>query len=106
MLEFEQRTWQKITDNPEKTEVLCLSANKLLNSAGMRTDIANGLVHSLTASTTKEVKVELGRICSVLGNLVSGPIFLLVVVLCRIEPHLCQHVMLYECIVCILNLQT
>lgn len=44
-----------------KTEVLCLSANKLFNSAGMRADIAKGLVHSLTASTTKEVKREFAQ---------------------------------------------
>lgn len=73
-----------------KTEVLCLSANKLFNSAGMRADITKGLVHSLTASTTTEVKRESGRICSVLGYFIPAPILLLVAVLCRIVPYLCS----------------
>lgn len=56
------------------TEVLCFTVNKLFNTAGMRTEIAKGLFHSLTASTTKEVKRELGRnfSISVLGKFIPA----------------------------------
>lgn len=72
----------------------------------MRADLAKGLVRSLTASTTKEVKRESGRICSVLGYFIPARILLLVAVLCSIVPHLCQHAMLYKCSVHISELQS
>lgn len=75
MLELKRRAWQKITEALGRQRPLCLGANKLFSPAGTRTEFAKGLAYSLTASTTKGVKRELGRICSILmlDNVVPAP---------------------------------
>lgn len=45
MLGFENGEHGRDNREAGKTEVLCLSANKLFSSAGKRTEIAKGLVH-------------------------------------------------------------
>lgn len=75
----------------ELTEVLRLSANKLFSTAGVRTDFAEGLAHSLNCINNREKLWEYLRDFAPFqsgGTFLSG--------LCRIVPHPCLHVVPYR----------
>lgn len=82
----------------ELTEVLCLSANKLFNTAGVRTDFAEGLAHSLNCINNRRSResiwenllhFSLGELSSQGG---AGLCHSHACMSCRIEEVQCVHV--------------